>query len=188
LPGKGNRAGRACSLTRSLRPPTERPGLRGSAARRLPRTPSAACQRAPAGARPLASCGPGRGSLDRPTLAAGQAQTPDESRAYAVQASAGRSNDSRSYSDDCADKTDLHAYERLPLLPGLRCLVPEAGSAPSAAGLTCGWQPTGELSQAAFESLHEVESEGRLAFGSQQVGLVRGCSGWSMPSASYSCW
>jgi hypothetical protein len=33
-------------MTRSPRTPAERPALRGSAARRLPRTPSAACQRA----------------------------------------------------------------------------------------------------------------------------------------------
>jgi len=46
----------------------------------------------PARARPMASCGPGRGSLDRPTLSAGPPADPDEVRAYAVQASAGRSN------------------------------------------------------------------------------------------------
>jgi hypothetical protein len=65
----------------------------------------------PARARPLESCGPGRGPPDRPTLAAGPPADPDELRAYAVQASAGRSNDSRSYSDARADKTDLHAYD-----------------------------------------------------------------------------
>ena len=112
LPGAGARTGRACSMTRSPRPPAEKLGLRGSAARRLPRTPSAACQRA-------ALHGPGHwhhAARDEvPWIVRrwlrGHPQTPDELRAYAVQASAGRSNGFRPCSDARADKTDLHAYD-----------------------------------------------------------------------------
>jgi hypothetical protein len=108
----GDRAGRACSMTRSPRMSAERPGLRGSAARRLPRTPSAACQRA-------ALHGPGHWHHAAPDEVPwivrcwlrGYQQTPDELRADAVQVSAGRSKDSRPCSDARADKTDLHAYD-----------------------------------------------------------------------------
>jgi hypothetical protein len=47
LPGAGDRADRACSTTRPPRTPAGRPGLRGSAARCLPRTPSAAASGPP---------------------------------------------------------------------------------------------------------------------------------------------
>jgi hypothetical protein len=112
VPGAGDRAGRACSMTRSPRTSAERPGLRGSAARRLPRTPSAACRRA-------ARHGPGHWHHAAPDEVPwivrrwlrGRPQAPDELRTYAVQASAGRSNDSRPCSDARADKTDLHAYD-----------------------------------------------------------------------------
>jgi hypothetical protein len=61
----------------------------------------------PAQARPLASCGPDEVPWIVRRWLRGHPQTPDELRTYAVHASAGKSNDSRSCSDARADKTDL---------------------------------------------------------------------------------
>jgi hypothetical protein len=112
LLGAGDRAGWACSMTKSPRTPAERPGLRGSAARRLPRTPSAACQRA-------ALHGPGhwhhaapdevpwivrRWLRDHPQTQTSCAPMPSRPQPEGPMTF-------RPCSDARADKTDLHAYD-----------------------------------------------------------------------------
>ena len=82
--GAGDRAGRACSMTRSPRTSAERSGLRGSAARRLPGRHQPRASGPPCTGPATGIMRPRTRSLDRPTLAAGPPADPDELRAYAV--------------------------------------------------------------------------------------------------------
>jgi hypothetical protein len=112
LLGAGDRAGRACSMTRSPRTPAERPGLWGSAARRLPRTPSAACQRA-------ALHGPGQWHRAAPDevpwivrrCLRGHPQTQTRCAPMPSRPPPEGPMTFRPCSDAYADKTDLHAYD-----------------------------------------------------------------------------